>query len=476
MKKLIEVQYYKDAQFNQIKEKKDLSWPQTYEDFIQDIIKNFQLKKNSKIILQLITEDEDDVTINSQEGINDYQKDNNIKEFKFCLENNEDTEDSNSEEDWEEGNVIIFDDFKIEEINVDEIMKDIFDTEKYKQNLEANSENYSNIFKTNLEKNVDIMLIATKEKMENELNLKLSNFSNMYFEAEKEIKNTILNLQDSINNIKDGADEMSLGIEQLQDGIDKNEIFISHVIIPDPKPKPIPKPNPDDDILREEKNKKANVMFEEIKNKYLNYENLINKDEIINKLLNNNLNKDEITNEIKAKIKEIKEKEEKEKQNKAEEIYNKLNINNINIEKKEIIDYIIQNNFDKETVQNWINNKIEEQNKANAENIYNKLSQLNDVDFSKSNKDDIIKKIIELNFNEDEIKNIYKKEVEPEPKPVPMPKPVPQEVIDIFNELEDSYGITSFLDEGAVKDKIIELNCDREKIEEWVSEIVANGV
>ena len=57
-----------------------------------------------------------------------------------------------------------------------------------------------------------------------------------------------------------------------------------------------------------------------------------------------------------------------------------------------------------------------------------------------------------------------------------MPKPVPQEVIDIFNELEDSYGITSFLDEGAVKDKIIELNCDREKIEEWVSEIVANGV
>ena len=61
------------------------------------------------------------------------------------------------------------------------------------------------------------------------------------------------------------------------------------------------------------------------------------------------------------------------------------------------------------------------------------------------------------------------------PVPVPVPIPVPKEVIEIFNELEDSYGIRSFLDEEAIKDKIIELNCDREKIEEWVSEIVANG-
>jgi len=150
MKKLIEVQYYKDAQFNQIKEKKDLSWPQTYDNFIQDIIKNFSLKKNSKIILQLITEDEDEETIDSQEDITNYQEDNKIKEFKFYLENNEDTEDPDVK--IEEINVDeimkdIFDDIKIEEINVDEIMKDIFDTEKYKQNLEANSENYSNIFK-----------------------------------------------------------------------------------------------------------------------------------------------------------------------------------------------------------------------------------------------------------------------------------------------------------------------------------------
>ena len=79
MSKTIKVEYYKDEEFNQQKDKKDLSWPQKYDDFIQDIIKNFSLNKKSKIFLQLITEDEDDVTIDSQEGINDYQEDNKIK-------------------------------------------------------------------------------------------------------------------------------------------------------------------------------------------------------------------------------------------------------------------------------------------------------------------------------------------------------------------------------------------------------------
>ena len=49
---------------------------------------------------------------------------------------------------------------------------------------------------------------------------------------------------------------------------------------------------------------------------------------------------------------------------------------------------------------------------------------------------------------------------------------------DLFNKIyttEFLFEVFTGLDEGAIKDKIIELNCDREKIEEWVSEIVANG-
>ena len=220
----------------------------------------------------------------------------------------------------------------------------------------------------------------------------------------------------------------------------------------------------------------ANKIYEEILNEYPNHEKLINKNAIINKLLNNNLDKDEIKNEINIKI---KQNEANQNQNKAEEIYKELNINNINIDKKDIIDYIIQNNFDKETVQNWINDKIEEQNKTNAEDIYNKLSQLNNVDFTKSNKDDIIKKIIELNFNEDEIKNIYQKKAEPVPDPA-IPNPVPvrdddEKVDKIYDDLEEEYGISGFIDEDAAKEKIRQLECDRERINQWIEEELING-
>ena len=61
MSKTIKVEYYKD---DKLMDKKDLSWPQKYDDFIQDIIAKFSLKtKKSNIILQLITEDEDEVAV-----------------------------------------------------------------------------------------------------------------------------------------------------------------------------------------------------------------------------------------------------------------------------------------------------------------------------------------------------------------------------------------------------------------------------
>ena len=49
----------------------------------------------------------------------------------------------------------------------------------------------------------------------------------------------------------------------------------------------------------------ANQIYEEIKIQFPNHNNLINKDDIINKLIKNNLNKNEIINDINNKIKEI---------------------------------------------------------------------------------------------------------------------------------------------------------------------------
>ena len=210
----------------------------------------------------------------------------------------------------------------------------------------------------------------------------------------------------------------------------------------------------------EQKQIQANQIYEEIKEQFPNHNSLINKDEIINKLIGNNLNRYEIINDINNKINETQQKEDEEK---AEQIYDELNINNINIDKKEIISIIKEKNFDKEEIQKWLDEKAKIQKKEKAQNLYNKIRNEQNLDFSKCyNEEAILNKIIELKFNENEIRNFFKAgEEDPE-------------VIEIFNELEDGYNITSLKKKEEVIAKIKELKCDRDKIDKWV-EAVING-
>ena len=203
--------------------------------------------------------------------------------------------------------------------------------------------------------------------------------------------------------------------------------------------------------LEQERKDKANKIYEEIKNDYPQYEQLINKNDIINKLLNNNFNKEEIKNDINKKIEKIKNE-------KAEKLYNELNLDKINyINKKEIIDTIKEKNFDKKKIQKW----IDEKNRAEADKMYNKLSALSDIDFSKSSKNEILNKIIQSNFDEFYIKNLY--------------SIIDEKMVNIiYNELEDEYGISGFIDEESAKDKIRELKLDKNKLNEWI-ENTLNG-
>ena len=67
MADLIKVDYYKD---DVLKDSNNLARPKKYEDFIKDIIKKFNLEgKNLEIILKVITYDDDDYTIKSQENL-----------------------------------------------------------------------------------------------------------------------------------------------------------------------------------------------------------------------------------------------------------------------------------------------------------------------------------------------------------------------------------------------------------------------
>ena len=86
MEQIINVKYFKEKKLITSKE---LSWPQKYKNFVEEIIKKFEIKgENIKIILKLITPSDDTYIIKSQEEFNDYIKEYGIKEFQFLVEEN----------------------------------------------------------------------------------------------------------------------------------------------------------------------------------------------------------------------------------------------------------------------------------------------------------------------------------------------------------------------------------------------------
>ena len=562
-----------------------LKWPQNYENFIQDIIEKFNLKKNSKIELQLITNDEDDAYINSQDELNPYLDEDGvgIQYFNVFFEDGADPLDEGDNN----GNPVPIEDIKIEQLNFDEFMKDVFTFEEYKKNLKSDTEKISTNFKNTLEKSINDILVENKNNMEKSLDLELSQYLNISQEKIKSIKNSVLDFSDEMADIKEKTEKMSCAIIELKESIQSKELILSNagalqglnnnnkknnnipaqkkelevsevqnsnpnplngildednnndkdknkilkikfeqkniekiiemkdanfININDIKiknegnrsahklffvknkekssndfcfygnskatdeyklsmpgelkpneslnfnismninnPKPgqeykaiinakendeiisdpfeiiikINKPKEEIDPMKQKQNK-ANQIYEEIKNRFAAHEDLVNKDNIINKLMDNNLNKDEIINDIN---KAIKEKEQKEINEKAEKVYNELNMDNVNLDKKEVLDYIKENQFNKEEVQNWIDSK--------------------------------------------------KPKEEPQPQPNPAPNPAnddfEKKVDEIYKELEEEYGISGFIEEEAAKEKIRELKLDRAAINEWIENTLING-
>ena len=79
--------------------------------------------------------------------------------------------------------------------------------------------------------------------------------------------------------------------------------------------------------------------------------------------------------------------------------------------------------------------------KIMLEELKLKYPNINGVD----SDENIIKKIIELNFDENAVNNFY-------------------DIQRVYNELEDEYGISPFIDEEMAKEKIKELHYDKEAI------------
>ena len=204
---------------------------------------------------------------------------------------------------------------------------------------------------------------------------------------------------------------------------------------------------------------KANQIYEELKNEFNKNINLIEKNEIINYFIKNDLNKTDIIKSLNAKIKEIEEKKNKQK---IEEIYNELNFHNLDFNKNEIMNIIKVLYFDKVIVQDWIDKKV-------TEELYTRLSKLNDVDIRNIKEGVIKKKIKELKFNFEEIKKVYQKK---NPPPILYNE---EEVNLLFRELDDDYGIAGFLNEEKAKAKIRELKCNKDDLIDWIENNLLNN-
>ena len=197
-----------------------------------------------------------------------------------------------------------------------------------------------------------------------------------------------------------------------------------------------------------EENKKLNNEISLLKNKIKEQSQDINKlketdNKHLEKIRNNKLILTKISDDITNK-------------ENAEIIYDELNLRNLNIEKNKVLSIIKQNNFDKDKIKNII-----------SEQIYDKLYTLNDVDFTIDEKDKILKTIILLNFNEEEIKKIYKRignkydnydldELE----------------MQMYDELKDEYGIMEEEKKKRLQKAIKELKCDRQNIKEWIENVL----
>ena len=152
MEQTIKVSYYKGK--NRIKGKY-LSWPQKYENFIQDIIETFNIKNiNIKINLKVVSYGLDEILINSKEEFEDYSDDNNIKEFKFFIEEIKEQIIVKNFEELIDKKLLN----ESEEIDVDYIINDIFNSKDYQKNKENEEIKYTNFFKQNLEKNMNDIL------------------------------------------------------------------------------------------------------------------------------------------------------------------------------------------------------------------------------------------------------------------------------------------------------------------------------
>ena len=551
------------------KQTKVLNKLKSYENFITEIAKAFEIKNKNKICLLAITNDDDEIPIKNEEDYIEYL--NGLKQYFFYLEEEENIEPEKPKLNEEDFNFNINIDFSVEEItnNIKCQMKqpekisdkndNDFDFNKYKEVQKSKNkqifDKFSEVFNTELKdtfsnKGKLLSNLITKDKNEfskfclnniNNLNKVINkpkdeffNLVNDYFEWYNSIDEITDELFEDINirfldnnlelektyreakyiNIQNVTIEnigfktyKTLYFVKDEHKSSKEIVFNSNFIktskshfqltpdgdfshgkkgtyefvikIENPKAnqeytlylavkegeKGIRLSKPFKIIVKikdDPQIKEAEKLYEEL-NKQYPLSEIFEKNEIINKIINEKFNKDLIQIWIQTRLQEKNIEI-------AEKLFNELNsqynLLNYGIDKQEIINQIVEENFNRNTLRDWAKQKVEN---MKAENIFIKFDKIYNLSSPYIDKQEIIDVILKEKFDEEKIETWIKDKIG---NPAPSLSILEKEVENIYYELENELKISSFLNRNEAINIIKQLCCDRNKIKETILNMI----
>jgi hypothetical protein len=553
------------------KQTKKLNKIKSYEDFIIEITKAFDIKDKNKICLIAITNDDDEIPIKNEE---DYIENlSGLKQYLFYLEEEQKIETEKQQLNEEDFNFNINIDFSVEEIinNIKSQIKERkeipnnnendndFDYNKYKEDQKSKNkklfDKFGEVFNSELkdtfnqkgnlltnliikEKNdfskfcLNNMNSLFKEinKSTNEFSYIVNDYSQFYnsidgkidqifedinirflddnLELEKTYKEakyiniqkvtienfgfktykTLYLIKDEYKSSKDifffqnNLNESKINYrltlaEDFSHGKKESHEFIIKVENPKPnqeytlylnvkeKEKGIRLSKPFKIIVKIKDDphiKEAEKLYEEF-NKQYPLSEIFEKDEIMNKIINEKFDKDLIKIWIQTRL---QEKNNIIAEKLFDELNNQFNLLNNGFDKLEIINQIIEENFNRNKLRDWAKQKIESRK---TENIFIKFDKIYNFSFLFIDKQEIIDVIIKEKFNEEKIEEWIKNKIG---NPAPSIPILEKEVENIYNELENEFNVSSSLDRNVVINIIRKFGCDREKIRKSVLDLI----
>ena len=540
----------------EIKVSKDLDKPKSYDDFIKNIAKSFNIKNKKSINLILITTDDEDFGINTQEDLDDNIEE--LKEFNVFLEEGEqppiiEMEDppkkqtpikiieggDKSDGSGNKGSDDEHDSLKIDvKLDIpDKEIENIIDSQfnpipeeqnvaldeikNYKIDINKKSDEALQEFQKLFDSRISRIVSEKSKVMIESLTELINNYSRSQIENLEKLSKNTSGLKEGFNSLIENTTEMNQHMGNLKDQVIKGGGFQLSNVVNDKNKDKFGGQDMiynDDDNDDNDNNHKIQIMNgtinkEELMNscKFIDIDNIkiqnignkpfkslffvidskessedvifVGNDKInnINKLsLDGEFNpKEEGTFSFNLKIKfpkvnytfniiiYVREKE------------NGPNLSNplkIVIKVKESDEDRIRREQEEEErkKQEELKKKQEEEERKKKEEEEQKkiddlFNKLYDEYGSKLQKEEIVGKIKEFNFDEDKIKEYIKKKNEGNNN-IDYQGLKKEDVENLYNELDQEFNLSSIMDKEEVIKKIIELKCDRDALNDYIFE------